>query len=776
MRRYLGSFILLFSFWSYGQLIINELQSSNDRTLEANDGSSYDWIEIYNSSSQSIPLNDYYLSDDSENPTKWKFPNIRINPKEYLVVFASGLNGYFNGKIHTSFRLSRAGEDVVLANSAGVIVQEITFPMMITDASYAATPNHSTTFQVTYYPTPSEANDVLPEGVVVCNVQSGFYTENQKVVLQTGDTSIRIYYTLDGREPTVIDDIYTAPIILGPRSKVPVYGHIPTTPLSGPSQLDLFIWRSPAKTEKLNTLRFAGFKNGERVTPVETRAVFVGGEGGSRYQFPVLSIVTDSLKLFDHDTGIYIPGAKHDIYGFSFWPIGNHSMKGRDWERKASLSYLDKDGNFQWSSNVGLRIRGNGSASFPQKSFGVYFRNEYGQSNIDYPFFSGSNLDSYKRIVLRNSGNDFLKTHFRDAMIHSLLDDFDLEYQQSSPSIVFINGEYWGIYNIREKLDQHYYGELVGVESDSIDIVTGCGVLDHGDNSDYLDLMEYLKEHSLAEATHYQYVSDRVDIDNAIDYFIAQIYTANSDWPFSNMKLWRPRVGNAKWRFVLFDLDITFNYDNSSGHWVNSFENAIDTIRWPNSECGSRLFRKLLENQRFVDKLVSRFAYHLRQSFDHKLVISRINEMASTYAPEIEEQIERWGYPEDYEEWELQVNALRRFAAERPCVIEDYLKVFFDKSTIGYGCQWPLDGMEGHDIFVSPNPVMDNTLIVMSIFQNFSEGNYQIFDRLGRVIIKGRLGSYPLQVDVSSLINGTYIIQVDKPDGRASAKFVVMHR
>jgi hypothetical protein len=183
---------------------------------------------------------------------------------------------------------------------------------------------------------------------------------------------------------------------------------------------------------------------------------FIGDELYERYNFPVFSLVTDSLNLFQYDTGIYIPGVKFEEIGWQWYPYGNYRERGRDWERISHISFFEENRNLIFETNSGIRVRGSGSACNPQKSLGIYFRNEYGVNKIDYQIFEDSNVQFFKRLILRSSGNDMLKTHFRDAVLTELLKPLDLELQNFRPAILFINGEYWGIHGIREKLDEYY--------------------------------------------------------------------------------------------------------------------------------------------------------------------------------------------------------------------------------------------------------------------------------------------------------------------------------
>jgi len=758
---------------SYGQLIINEVQSSNNTTLDANDGGNYDWIEIYNLTDDSLDLMNYFLSDKADNPTKWQFPKFKLAANSYLVIFASGLNTRINNELHTNFKLNKNGENLILADLSARLIQQIVIPSIPNDYSYAAIPNLSNQFTIVVNPTPNSINLKSPPPIIECNLSSGFYAKKQILELSPNVKDLDIHYTLNGDNPTIFSPIYSSPLIFNNLDNNPIYSKIPTTPLENKSHLNSFIWKEPKAVEKMNIIRYAGFLNNEKVGSTHTKTIYIDSFFRTRYSFSVLSLITDSLNLFDYKNGIFIPGKTYDDMGYSFWPPGNYSHRDSSWERNVSAQFFDEQGKLEWETECGIKMHGNGSVSFPQKSFQLYFRKKYGNKNLNYDLFEGSNINEYKRILFRNSGNDFLQTHFRDAMLHSLLDEFNIEKQQYRSSIVFINGEYWGIYNIREKLDKHHFSAIAGVHEDSIDIITNCGFDYEGSNLEFLDLQKYLTNHSLKDDANYNYIKNKVDIPNVIDYFIAEIYTANYDWPYSNMRLWKPRGENTKWRYVIYDLDFSFNQDNSSGYWVKSMNHATDTNLFSYSECSSRLFRKLLQNQHFRDNFIERFAYHLNNSLNKDIVLNRIEEFESKYRDEIEEHIKRWGYPSDKDNWYFQVNALKVFARERPCLLLDHLLDYFDKKYIDFQCKNFGDSFSFDNIFITPNPLNSNLLTVRNIYQNIRIGHYSIIDMYGKNCIKGELDKYPLRIDVSNLANGIYILKITHPDGEDASRFIL---
>lgn len=755
------------------QLVVNEVVSTNASGLADEDGDYPDWIEIYNTTSSPVDLFNYQLSDNGGSDL-WTFPTVVLAPKSFLVVFASDKNRKNTNELHTDFKIKSEGESVSLYTANGVLMSIAPAMSLQAGQSLGCITDGDPTYVIFDTPTPSQPN--TESAYLAISKVSGFYADSLVLNLVNGTPCDTIRYTLDGKKPTAQSLQYEDKIVIS-ESTAGLGGlsSVPTTPLTGPSILNFFIWKAPQKVSKINTLSYAAVCD-DTLASLVYRHTYIDQNIADLHSFPIVSLVLDSGSLFDRDTGIYVPGASLDAIGWNGgFPRGNYTNRGRGWERDVHASYFSTDDKLEWATRAGIRLRGGGSTSFAQKSFTLYFRSEYGTSAIDYPFFEETNLDEYKRLAFRNSGNDFVQTHFRDAMLQSLLSDFDIEKQQSSPCVVYINGENWGIHNIREKQDDHFLHELTGIDREKFNIIEGCITIDEGDNASFIALLDYVKANDLSTDVAYDYVGTQIDISNVIDYFIAQIYFANYDWPYSNMKLWKPEVPGGKWRYILYDLDFSTNSDNLSGYWINSMEHVMDTVSWPRSECSSRVFRKLLTNEEFQERFLQRFSFHLSNSFQTKRVVDRINEFEQRYRPEMDEHIARWNYPENIAAWEQQVETIRAFAINRPCQMQNDLINFFGLERLDFQC---LDGSNSNytenDIILSPNPVVSNVLWVTNLAHKLGVGSYNVFDSHGRIVESGELTDYSLQVDISALANGVYSIQVARGDRLDAAKFVIM--
>ena len=691
-------------------LYINEIMSSNETYLADKDGDFSDWLEIYNASNQSINLAGYQLSDEEDDLNKWLFPAIVLPANGFLLVFASGKDSHNANELHTNFKIQEEGETIILSRPNDDILSKVEVPSLPSDYSYGCVPDGNATYSIFKLPSHNATN--AQSNAIYTSHSSGFYLNPFSLVVKSSDPNQQIYFTTNGNIPTTSDyriDRDTLEMInnlcLYSLWHDNFYSRIPTTPLDGPGRLQAYIWKEPQTLYKANAIRYASFLGDTMKSQVYTKTYFIDPEVRSRYQFPIISIITDSSNLFDYEKGIYIPGKRFDEEGFGHHPYGNYMNSGIEWEKEAHISFLENDGTVGFETDAGIRVRGVGSTANPQKSLNVYFRKEYGHKDIDYPIF-GENINTiFKRMVLRNSGNDFINTHFRDALLQDVLRPLDLELQRFRPSVVFINGEYWGIHNIREKYDKFYFEYNFGIDVTNLNIVDWRGNIEEGSNQDYLALLDYIATEDISQEVHYEYIKEKVDIENFMDYLIAEIYYANFDWPCNNYKIWKTNEASSKWRFLIYDLDYSFGLVQQAQFDVPSLEHASsDADSWPHCPTSNALFRALLKNETFKMEFIQRFSLHLNTTFHIDTVLKKIREFEELFFPEMQEHMERWNYPKSLKKWYCEINIMEYFAIHRPCYMKSHLMSFFDLETIDFECP-SFEEYDDEDLFqVFPNP------------------------------------------------------------------------
>ncbi len=516
---------------------------------------------------------------------------------------------------------------------------------------------------------------------------SGFYTQSIKVSLSPRGHNETIHYTLDGSVPTLDSPIYTEPLLITDRS-------------DDPNDISMirtisYRYREPVgNVNKITTLRARSFNNFTKAeSQIITKTYLVGNDLFNQYTLPIISIVVDPKDFFDQDIGIYVTGqegevaARADEYYFN-WDA-NYSRRGKTWEKNTHIEYFETEGNIGFSQNAGIRIHGGASRSFRQKSFRLYARSEYDVlDEFHYPLFPNltgksedQKIDTFKSFILRNAGTDFGASFMRDVFIQRLVDHTANATQESTPVIVFLNGEYWGLYFIYEHQRENYFIDHFGIEPKNLILLEGYGELVVGapkDKNKYRDMLNFINSNDAGDHAVYSEINRLIDIDNFIDYQITQIYSGNGDWPATNIKYWRSRTttedpnvfspDDGRWRWLLFDLDHGFqNLDfNGIEHATNENEPTV-------------IFRSLIENPDFKIRFLNRFADHINTTFQTERVIQVINDLESTLEPEMQEQIDRWhSSGREMRHWHNNVEYLRIFAGERPEIMFQDLIDFFD--------------------------------------------------------------------------------------------------
>ncbi len=388
---------------------------------------------------------------------------------------------------------------------------------------------------------------------------------------------------------------------------------------------------------------------------------------------PTVCISLPAYVLFDPARGLFVdgPNADHSVLrkpGANFW-----SRR----EMFIHAEIMDEAGRQVHSSPMGMRLFGGMSRLFPQKSLTLVARERYGQKKIRYPVFGQDGLGKFKYLVLRNSGSDWGKSHLRDAFMTSLLDGWDLEKQDQRPAHVYINGEYWGLYNLREKINKFFIEDHADVDKDSIDYIEHHMTLKAGSRYHYQRLRQFLREKDIRLPENYAWVSEQMEIDNFIDLQVAQIFFDNRD-AGGNIRFWRPQTPDGKWRWILYDTDQGFGLHRSRAYTHNTlhFHTQPDGPDWPNPPWSTFLLRRLLENPTFRKRFINRFADHLNTSFREDRVLDKLEEMSSRIRPEIGRHFKRWEL--SAEVWESQLLRMKKFALERPNMIRYFMAQRFD--------------------------------------------------------------------------------------------------
>lgn len=559
----------------------------------------------------------------------------------------------------------------------------------------------------------------------IMSANSGFYENDFTLTISHPDSDAVIIYTLDGSEPhldniggvfynyknsyietpgdqdgTLLQGsfqtlIYETPLLIEDRSNEPDN----IAAISTTFQNQRYFPDTPVF--KGTTVRARAII-GTEYSPIVTKNYYVTPQGEDRYTLPILSLNINPDKLYSYEYGLNVAGLMFDQWRVDNpgevagqWASSNYWMSGSSSELEFNFSYIE-NGVEVLNHNVGLRNHGNGSRYMPNRSIRLYAKNGYGVSKFNHSFFDDYDHNSFKRIILRNSGNDASKTMFRDAFTQQLVKHLNVEIQDYQPVVVFINSEYQGIYNIRERFDEHYFDRVFGVDEDEIDYLenTGLenGVVDLGDDVHYLSMMNFLESNSLEDTNNYDYVITLLDPIDYTDYCISYIFTSNYDWPHNNNEYWRKRVSyspeapygqDGRWRWLIKDMDYSYglwDWDDGTHNTLNFAttlyeETSLDPEVFDKS---TLILRRLLENETYKNYFVNRFADLINTTFLPSRTINLIDQMQSVLAPEIGEHIHRWGMIPSHSVWNSNVDVMRDFAQSRPTIQRNHIAQRFN--------------------------------------------------------------------------------------------------
>lgn len=628
-----------------GGVTVNEVCSKNT-AYQTSDGNYYDWIELYNSGSAEADLSGWGLSDKTEEPYRYVFPEgTHIASGGRLLVYCDSNAALTNDRI-APFGLSASGETILLTDSNGNIAHTITFGALAANTSYGQYPDGSGKFY-TLECTPDKENKA-PEGSAAVRTplfsdDSGFYDSSFSLTI-TAEEGCTVYYTTDGSEPTADSQKYESPITIEDMTAAP-------NRLSKRTDITPDRAEEPKENvDKAAVIRAVAIDKEGRISDIITKTYFIGKTNSGYYpEMKVVSLVTDPDNLFDYEKGIYCLGKvfeqENKNHSVPVWELlANYSMRGREWERPASFTLFDK-GEKILEENVGIRIKGNYSRSLAQKSFNIYTRKDYGTPEFDYDFFSGTAvkakngkpITTYEGLVLRNGGNDNTSAFFRDCINQSLITDRAFAYQASTECVVFIDGEFWGLYQMLEKIDKSYIHEHFGIKKSDIAMIKN-GELEEGTDDDLRDWNELVKG-VIENRVSYEEFCSKVDIQGYIDYFAAQIYWANADWPQRNYTMWRSDApdetnpyADGKWRPILFDTESGQGLYGSNDKSFSA--DSYRRIRENNDEF-SRMFTKLLDNEDFR----MQFARTMMDLSNYNFTPEKTKEVINSYKNGFKQQI-----------------------------------------------------------------------------------------------------------------------------------------
>jgi len=601
-------------------LIINEVMSNNYSYLPQNGGEFYDWIELYNNGEKTIKLSDYCLTTNTNSSCMYKLPDVELKKGQYYIIMASGEESLSNNSYkHANFKISDV-ESVYIMKS-----NKIVDTLFISDIPHGYSIGKSGKNGIYYYssPTPGKSNSNGLQAISYApqaSIESGVYNnvDNLSVELYS---SGKIYYTLDGSNPTTSSKVYS----------------------------------SPLNIKSTTVLKTISVENGKYYSDVNTYNYIIN----ENHTLPIMSVSIDPTALKQLHRNAWTEGYIKPCH--------------------AELIELDGTG---FSIDAGLKLFGGSTRGHSKKSYELKFKKEYGEGKLHYHVFDDVDSSVFNSLVLRTGSQDEMgdaskKTLIRDLVGTSLVAEYtSVDVQAYKPVAMYLNGKYWGLYFIREKIDETFVGNHYNVKAtkSNTDLLRIDGQVKSGNKTKYNNMINFIKKNSLSNSANYEKIKEQVDIENLIDFWIAETWVANND--ILNVRYFsNPDVDNGKWKFIFYDLDFAFynvayNYYNFSTSASGMTEKGFSTT----------LLRNLMKNSDFKQLYLERLSYNLKNTWHPDNVNKKIDEVIAEIGEnEIKRNQERWKVT-SYSTWKNNVNHLRSYATKRGSYMIRHAKSYFKLS------------------------------------------------------------------------------------------------
>ncbi|MBR1664031.1 MAG: CotH kinase family protein [Ruminococcus sp.] len=687
-----------------GVILINEICTGNtgangNLTGAVDKDNEYcDWIELYNPGSTDMDITGWVLVKDDKN--EYTFEGVVVPAGGRQIVYCCKTYNGDESIPHAGFNLSGSGVKLTLKNG-DTQSDTVDVPALNDDIVWGRKPDGGE-FEL-LFPTPgvsnAESESAVPCNAPVMSKQGGMYAEAFDLTMSTDDGN-KIYYTLDGSDPATSETRveYTSPINIYNRSNDPyIVAELAKPRLVTP--WDGYKLPQQSAVDKGTIVRAVTLSANGKYSETVTSSYFIGVSSADHNGLPILSVTMDTDDLFDYEKGIYVLGKVYDENKRTAPdpsnPPANYNQKGKEWERPCHIDFFEPDGTLAVSQDCGVRTKGAYSRADYQKSLRFYAREEYGEKNFKYTFFddafqengSGKQLKKFKKLVVRNGGNDTNYTKFKDLYTGELVSDRAFDTQEGRPCVVYIDGEYWGLYTLQEEYDDHYFEENYDVNSDEV-VVYKKGEIDEGNEEDielFNTMRKYAERHDLSNEKYYAEMCKMIDVKSFADYMAAEIYIANEDWPGNNYSMWRTRTvdetnpyADGRWRMCFYDTEMgTDHYGNASTKpGYNKLKDILKNT-WDDLPV---LLNALLKNDSFKAMFVNSFMDITNINFEYTKARALLNEYKAAYYPEMKKYYAR--FPNWAGTWTTDecISRLNAFLKERPAYVPQMLQSNFGLS------------------------------------------------------------------------------------------------
>ena len=622
------------------QIVINEYSCSNSSGPTDAFGEQEDWVELYNASGSAIDISGYYLSDKSTNPTKWQIPaGVSVPANGYTMVYGSKRDQVSGAELHPNFSLTQTkGEWIILANDLGNIVDELQITQMTKqDHSVGRSTDGAADWKLFTTPTPNSANtgaQPFYTPTPVMDIAPGFYASAQTVTITCTEVGATIRYTLDGSTPNGTSTVYSGPLNVSNTTVVRAVAY-------------------GANEPSFN----------------ETNSYFIN----VTHPIPVVSVCSDEI---------------YDL-------IAN----GNGWggNRIGAFELFEQDGTFIDEGEGDFNKHGNDSWAYDQRGFDVIMRDQFGYNgDIEHQIFPDKSRDAFQRLIMKPAANDNYSfengAHIRDAFVAQLSIDANMKLDERTwrPCVLYLNGEYWGVYEMREKYDDHDYTDYY-YDQGKYDLqflkTWGGTWSEYGGpqaQTDWDDLVAYILANDISDPANFEYVDTTLNWKSLCDYFMFNSYIVSQDWLNWNTAWWRgmdPAGTKKKWRYTLWDMDASFghyiNYTGIPDPSANADPCNVEGLPNPGGQGHTDILVKLMADTAIVEQYyITRYIDLINSEFSCEYMNFLLDSMINEIEPEMNAQIATWGGT--YAGWQSAVQTLKDFIDERCLAMETGLVDCYD--------------------------------------------------------------------------------------------------
>ncbi len=567
-------------------------------------GEDGDWVELYNGSNMAVDLTGWYLSDDADEPLQWRIPSLTIAAGGYTVIAGNGTTD-----AAAPFGISITGETIVLSNAGGALVDAFDSGVLrtgLTSGRAAGSATLSRTFFLV--PTPGAPNsDQTSTGYAIAPVFSDnglYHTEAFSLSITPASEDTVIYYTLDGSVPGEGDIRYTGPITI----------------------------------EDNTVVRAVAFSPGLMASDVVT-ATYLFEEP---HTVPVVCLSGEPSQMYT---------------------IFNKASRNYKPEYAGNVEYYEADGTLGISFTAGIVPKGRSSLKYDQKSVTIRLQERYGRTEITYPLFEDGGVSTFSEFTLRNSGQDYFGSRLRDSFVQQLAQGMDVDGIRTRLAAVYMNGVYWGLYDLNEEQEEGYFEAYYGLEYDDIDMIDRNNTVKEGSVDNYLLVRSYARNWDLSDDAVFAQFTELVDADACMDYLIVNTFFGNGD--VMNQRFWRAQDGSVSWRPLLFDLDWCMRFDSAYRDTFPRYFSREGSAAGNGTITNMDIFYGLKKNAAWREAFIDRFIEVAYTHFDTDRVLALFDETVAQMEPEMTRHIARWHTHRSVNTWLSQTEALRSALEKR---------------------------------------------------------------------------------------------------------------